>query len=881
MTGCGRNKPCPCGSGKKYKHCCLARNSGKSDAMKREEVRLQSALQGAIEHHQCGRLAEAEAGYRQILQAAPRHADALHLLGIVAQQRGNTEDAVRLIDSAIKAKPTQPVYYSNLGNILREQGRSVEATTLYRQALALQADLADVHFSLAAALKDQGRLDEAAQSYCRAVSLKPGYAEAYCNLGTVFKEQGRFDQAGASYAQALSLQADFAEVHYNLGNLLREQGSLARAGASYALALALKPDFAAVYCNLGTVLKDQGKLPEAATAYAQALLLKPDYADAHCNLGNVQRDQGQLDEAVASYRQALWLQPALLEAGNNLGNALRQLGQFDEAISVLLGALRRAENVDTKIAFAQGIKGLRLTGANPDIRTAVTRALTEAWIRPAELLTPAMSLIRLDPDIGESIARAQSAWPRRLPAQELFGAQGLPALASELLLHSLLHSTPIRDLDFERFLTLARHALLEAALDETGTMATGDAASNSLTEDSLSFYCALARQCFINEYVFALTDDEADKVERLRSRLIEALASRSPVPVLTLVAVAAYFPLHSLPQAHELQRLVWPDAVAAVLLQQLQEPAEEWQRRARMPRLTPIGGSVSLQVQEQYEENPYPRWVKAPLGDKPKSVDVFLHHNFPASRFQAYGECSGVDILIAGCGTGQHAIKTAQQFSGARLLAIDLSLTSLCYAKRMTDALGLKNIEYAQADIMELGALGRSFDIIESVGVLHHLADPVAGWRVLLDLLRPGGFMDIGLYSALARRQIVVARRHIAERGYAATAADIRRCRQDLMTLGGHEELLSFGDFFAMSDCRDLLFHVQEQRYTLPQLKDILQTLGLGLVGFRLEASVARQYAERFGSDPTRTDLDHWHQFETEHPRTFAAMYQFWVQKPR
>src|SRR5262249_5099377 len=140
----------------------------------------------------------------------------------------------------------------------------------------------------------------------------------------------------------------------------------------------------------------------------------------------------------------------------------------------------------------------------------------------------------------------------------------------------------------------------------------------------------------------------------------------------------------------------------------------------------------------------------------------------------------GLDVLVAGCGTGQHPIHIAQQFAGARVLAVDLSRPSLAYARRKTSELGLTQIEYAQADILNLGVLCRSLDLIEAVGVLHHLKDPQAGWRVLVSLLRPGGVMNIGLYSELARQDVVQARAVITERGYGPTADDIRRCRQDM-----------------------------------------------------------------------------------------------------
>ena len=163
----------------------------------------------------------------------------------------------------------------------------------------------------------------------------------------------------------------------------------------------------------------------------------------------------------------------------------------------------------------------------------------------------------------------------------------------------------------------------------------------------------------------------------------------------------------------------------------------------------------------------------------------------------------------------------------ARVLAVDLSLTSLGYAKRKALELGLTAIEFAQADLLELGTIGRSFDVVECSGVLHHLADPFAGWRVLLSLLRPGGFMMLGLYSEAARRGIVEARRRIAQWGYGASADDIRRCRQDLLDLDKSPDLAiaNADDFFGVSSCRDLLFHAQEHGQSCPLLPRFCGTM--------------------------------------------------------
>jgi SAM-dependent methyltransferase len=221
----------------------------------------------------------------------------------------------------------------------------------------------------------------------------------------------------------------------------------------------------------------------------------------------------------------------------------------------------------------------------------------------------------------------------------------------------------------------------------------------------------------------------------------------------------------------------------------------------------------------------------------------------------------------------------ARMFKSVQVLAVDLSLTSLCHAKRKTRELGLENIEYAQADILQLNRIGRTFDIIDASGVLHHMADPLAAWQTLLSLLRPGGLMQVSLYSELARREIVAARAFIAERGYRPNADDIRRCRQDIVTSTPFKGLANIHDFYSMSECRDLLFHVQEHRLTIPQIKAFLAAEALNFLGFKVSPAVRAQYAARFPGDRAMTDLDRWAAFEQDNPGTFGAMYQLWLQQ--
>ena len=871
----GRNDPCPCGSGKRYKKCCI-QSEGVEAVGVHGAQSIPAAIQTAMKHHQSGRLPQAEACCRQILQISPHHPDALHLLGLIAYQVGKNEIAVELINRAISIKPSDPDYHLNLGNALQVQGRLHEAIACYHKALWFKPDLAEAHNNLGTVLQQQGNLDEAVASYRKALAINPASSDLHYNLGNALKDQGKLDEAISSYYKALSFEPDRVVAHNNLGTVLQQQGKLGEALARYDKALSFKADYAEAHYNMGLVLQVQGNLDAAITCYRKAIMFKPDYPEAYNDLGNAFATQGKLDEAIVSYGNALSFRPDFAEALNNLGNALNERGLVNVAMDTYRRALQLKETGEFKTSFVRCIRKIEFVEVDADLRRLVIRALSEPWARPGDLVNVSIRLIMLDRSIRECIERATSAWPARLAGEELFGRSGLSALANDLLLRSLLENSHVCELALERLLTMVRHALLDAAV-EAGVGAHGE-------DQTLAFYCAVARQCFVNEFVFSYTDEELDRAQLLQERLVAAVQTGEAVSALWLVAVAAYFPLLSLPCVDALMLRSWPEPVRALLVQQIVEPSEERHNRDGMRRLTAVADGVSHRVRQQYEENPYPRWIKLPQADKPRSLDGYLRHQFPFASFHPLNKGGDLDILIAGCGTGQESIETAQQFPEARVLAVDLSLSSLCYAQRKTNERGLKNIEYAQGDITKLGSIGRMFDIIVSVGVLHHLADPMAGWRELLSLLRPGGLMLLGFYSECARQAVVAARRYIAERGYAPTARDIRRCRQDLITLENgtlFKQLTLFRDFYAISECRDLLFRVQEHRLTLPHIKEMLAELGLDFIGFLLESQVFNQYKQHFPHDKSMTNLDRWNDFETRFPATFTGSYVFWVQKPR
>ncbi len=861
----------------------------------------------AVRNHQAGRLAEAERLYRDVVAIDPKHVASLHYLGILALQSGRPAMAVEMVGKALACNERMPECHYNIAFAFRALGRLDEAISHYQRAIALKDDYSEAHTNLGNAFKDQGRLDDAAASYQRVIALAAS-PEAYCNLANALAQQGKMDEAISQYQRALALNPNLAEAHTNLGTALTAKGRSDEAKGHFRRAVALNPNSAEAFMNLGILFLREGDLDEAARHFETALKANPNLADAHNNLGLLLAARGDFTEAAVHYRRALSVKPDNWSVNYNLGLALLAQSRLDEAAEQFqhvlarqsgflaahinlariylaggdatqaLNSVQRAlaihETNEAKTLFVQCVKGMRSVPHSDEFRELFLRALSEPWRRPAELARTAAILIKQDKVTGDWIRHVTQVWPTRLPARDLFAASGLTADWDDRLICCMLRISPVNDAELERFLTQLRSALLE--------IAAGTGASDVAQDGILNLCCALAEQCYVNEYVFDLTDDELPKARLLHDALAEALQTGEHVPALSLAAVAAYFPLHSLPAAEALLDRTWPDAVQRLLTQQVSEAKAEKDIIPSIPRLTAVEDDVSVQVREQYEENPYPRWVKIAPAGKPTSIDEFLHSCFPAANFRKLGKKSGLDILVAGCGTGQHAIETAQLFHGSRVLAIDLSLASLGYAVRKTRELGLGNIEFAQADILQVESIGRTFDLIEAAGVLHHMRDPFAGWRALLSLLRPGGFMVVALYSELGRADIVAARRIIAERGYQPNAEDIRRLRREVVSAGAvppWTSIATYSDFFSTSSCRDLLFHVQEHRLTLPQIRAFIGENDLAFLGFEIDAAVLRQYGKRFPGDGAATDLDHWHIFESENPKTFAAMYQFWVQK--
>ena len=323
-----------------------------------------SGFSAAFGAHGAGRLDEAERGYRAVLAVDPKHVDAWHLLGVIAQQRGQAAQAVEYITRALKLSGPQGAYLGNLGVAYEALGRSADAAVALEQAVALESSSFTAQFALANALTSLGRLDEAVERYGRALALQPHSASAHNNLGNALQALGRNNEAAAHYRQTIALQPTHGRAHYNLGVVLKNAKKLPEAADSFRRALALIPDLAEAHVNLGAVLHDLGQLEDAVHHARTAIKLNPKDADAVdalclslCERGRRHKKEGNIARAIEDLLEAADLRPGNAVVHNNLGNALIEVGRAPDAQKYLRQAVGLApENPEIHYNLGNALK---------------------------------------------------------------------------------------------------------------------------------------------------------------------------------------------------------------------------------------------------------------------------------------------------------------------------------------------------------------------------------------------------------------------------------------------------------------------------------------------------------------------------------------------
>ena len=819
-------------------------------------------VDGLIALYTQGKLQEAVVQGTTLASQFPNDPTIPNILGAIYSGLSRYEEAITSYKKAIELKPEYAEAHSNLGVALNKLRQHEEAVRSYDKAIELKPNYIQAYNNLGNVLNELGKNEEAIKSFNKAIELNPNYAEAHSNLGIALSDLAKYEEAITSYNRAIELKPDDAEAHHNIGNVLNILGDYEEAITIYNKAIELKPDFAEAYSNLGVALNECGRNEIAIISYKKAIELRPGYSEAHNNLGNALNELGYLEEAVTSYNKAIELRPEDTKAHINLGNALNELGYLEEAITSYNRAIElKPDFVETYYNLGVALSTIK----PPDFSATLAKNFLDILtfgtvIRPKSIAGSIIILLKHHDTIKEVIGCNAQNILKDVASEFCIRLSKIP------LFLKIMEICPIPDLEIEEVLIELRRILLLERKKLSGN------------DDLIIFQRALALQCFTNEFIYEETKKEKVAIQSLEKSLQKSFSNNEELPSYDIACLASYRSLFNYPWA----RGMAPRSALEVLFKrQVIEVNQEVELKKSIPRLNPINDDISLAVQTQYEENPYPRWINTRLEMKPMSIDELIAKLELKVTNRVALAPEGPKILVAGCGTGQHALSTASRFKNSHVTAIDLSLSSLAYAKRKTEELGVTNIDYLQADILDLKMLDKQFDVVESVGSLHHMAEPLAGWKVLTHCLKPGGIMRIGLYSELARQDIVKVRDMIAKNKISANTEQMTKFRRKISKLDDvkFNIIKKDNDFYSTSTLRDLLFHVQEHRFTIPQISAALDELGLAFMGFEfLDRRKKEPYKTTNPGDGAIYDLDKWHEYETQNP-SFLAGYSFWVQK--
>lgn len=715
-----------------------------------------------------------------------------------------------------------------------------------------------------------GRWAEAARAYAEALAEAPGNVDALALLGGAVLRMERPADALALLERAVALDPTHVVARLNQGRALLALGRAVDAEAAFAAALRARPGFPEALLGRARALALAGRRDEAIVVAAGV-----GTAEALALTGGLLMDAGRHEEAEGPLRRALALRPDDARLYADLGASLLARGHEDAA----------AEAWCTAAALAPGLPGLA------ERRAALARNIGLAGLAAGdpEAVEHLRQAVRLDPlDHAALLGLADALFQHPEPPADLtpelgvlLDAEGIDHQRIERAVRRVLADVPgVPEvlaggaLDAPTADRLAAHPLFTRWLERTivATPAwTGlvEALRSHLAERVLAgdlvdigVLAALATQAWHTEYACA---DEA------RAARFVGL----PATARTLAAFAMDRPLSAWPDPK-----VLPDVQPLATLLRIQsiEPPLEATLAAALPSLGDLTDVTSRAVRDQYEENPYPRLVGV--------------HRRPPGAFVATARALLGDpayegprrVLVAGGGTGQHPIGVAAGVD-AEVVCVDLSRASLGRAARLAAAHGIDNLRFVQGDLLALGerdGLG-VFDFVDCVGVLHHLADPLAGGRRLVAKLAPRGILRLGLYSERGRSEIVAARALAAERGWVPTDTGLRAARRELLALdAGHPAALVTAsvDFYSQSGLRDLVFHPCEHRYTPAQVGALLDTLGLAVVALQhARPEATRLYRARWPDD-VGLELHKWDAVEADHPRIFAGMIHVWARLP-
>ena len=767
------------------------------------------------------------------------------------ENKGSSKKLQKLSEKDLKAK--------SINNHIK--GNLDEAEKGYIAFLRNGYSDADIISNYALICEEKGENEKAIRLYEKCAKSFPNHIYSKLNLSFLYYKLNQLEIAEKIIEEAIQLKPSLPNGHCIRGLILKGLDKYDESRLSLEKAIELDKNYFDAYINLGLLNKDSNKYNEAEEYYLKALEINNKSAIAHLNLGACYKEKQDLDKAILHTKMAIEIDNKLENCYLNLATIYKQIGDYKKSLSLAKKELLLHKHSELSYQLISELikKGEVLNTSEEDNRELLENLLNRKDISHRELFGNINSLI--SKEILEELSILESKLYENNKFNILIKDKELVKALSLLIFCSPL---------WEKVLGNIRKNILLNYSDK-------DKISNSI----FNFIIGLGSQCFLNEYVYYISTEEKDKLKELKK-----IINNNKNQDYKLAIISCYQSLSSIndeiinlntyiPNKKELNNL---------LNLQFKELNAEKKISKGIKKIGNIKDSTSKEVKNQYELNPYPRWRYNSYAKENKLnfLSVINSEISPNTIKPNSVQLTNkkINILIAGCGTGIQIIE-ASRYSNCEITAIDLSNSSISYAKRKVDEYGLKNINFIEMDLLELTSLNKRFDLIECSGVLHHMNEPSKGLSNLFDVLEPEGFLKLGLYSKYAREEILKARKLIKEKDIKPNIDGIRNFRNDLLNgeIKEVNEISNWSDFYSTSMCRDLCFHTHENCYTLIEIKNMLKVSNLEFLGFTLSKEIRDKYQIDNKDKDSLKNLELWDKFEKSNPNSFREMYQFWSRK--
>ena len=693
----------------------------------------------------------------------------------------------------------------------------------------------------------------------KAITLNSNDVISILNLGSAYYELKNYEKSKKYFHNAIKIEINSDYANYMLGNIYFLDHSLEESEYYLNQCLQKNPKNSNAYNILGLIFDLRNDLDQAEACFQKSLVLSDKNFNALNNLGNIFLKKNNLDLAQECYQKAININPQLCEAYSNLGLICSRNGNFYESYQFYIKALKiNGVHRDSLINLSQILSFLNFRVINVnELEMIITKILELKLYSKPKYIAPLLTIIleknKLFIELEENIQNYEIN-------KFLSGFLQLNSFCKFLKL------CPIPSLRIENFLKNTREKIL---MNKNAIV---------YSSDNFSVIESIAINFFISEFVIEESDLERKNIRLLKEEIKNKVQNKEleiKILILSLYGKLDFVDYNNLTKSSHL--------LSNIFKLHIEDSQNEDEIKKNLISYSSIDDLVSQNVKKQYEQNPYPRWQSYELIHEKKPFNQILNELSIKFHIDQNINFESPQVLIAGCGTGQHAIESYSRYLNSKITCIDLSLSSLAYANRKTTEKNIKSIDFFHCDILEIKNLPcDNFDIIESSGVIHHMQNPEHGLNNLISKLKNGGFIKLGLYSKYAREEIRDFRKKFVNNDFNDMSKDdLKKIRNDLIKRNDFEMKNIFGwsDFFSLSEFRDLLVHVQEHQFDCIELKKLLSNKNLNFLGFELRnTSILNNFKSIYGSE-SLTNLEKWHDFESRNKNTFSGMYQFWCQK--